>query len=149
MNLDPVIARLVAAKLGKSVEEIDALATIDANPPQQLPALYVVNDDDRGAAPRALVDSGIYDQLVDCDFQIAAILPADGAQKGAAAKQLRQLRDAIEALFTAWVHPDAEGTATAYVRYQLIRAAAGRLAFAVRFRTVRRIRRHVTTGADA
>lgn len=148
MNLEPVIARLKAAKLAGAVEEIDALAQLDTNPPQFLPALYAVNDDDRGAAPRKIVDAGIHDQEIDCDFQIAAIVPADGAQRGGGAKAMRELRDAIEKLFTGWVHPEAEGRSTAFVRYQLIRASAGRLAFAVRFRTVRRVRVPITGGAE-
>lgn len=146
MNLEPVTARLAAAALTRQpIGEIEDLALLRAKPPRFFPTMFVANDRERGAAPREQIGD-MHDQLVDCDFMIAVYTDPAGQRGKSGAQVRRELRDAIEALFFGWVHPDADGKPTAFAGFELVQITPEFICFGLRFRTVRRLRATITRG---
>ncbi|WP_310476667.1 hypothetical protein, partial [Sandarakinorhabdus sp.] len=91
--------------------------------------------------PRSL--QGIHDQQMVATFVVVIMVGADAANPRRASDQLQQLIKGVEDRLVGWVHPDAEGQATAHAGSALLSIADGRLEWALRFRTQRRIRKAV------
>lgn len=141
IDLAPIVARLAADPELPEPKGAAALARIEAAPPAFLPALFVVADGETASAPRRLV--GIHDQLVEASFLVLAMVRADGAPALVEAA-LARLTGRVEAALAGWVHPEAEGEATAILSSQLVRLDAGVIAWGQRFATRRRVRVAVT-----
>lgn len=142
MNLQPVIDRLEGV-MARPVETVVALAALGTRAPTFMPAVYVVPDGEQAQAPRAL--QGIHDQQLLATFVVVIMVAANSADPARAAADLKQLEDKIEARLVGWVHPDAEGQATAHAGSALLAIADGRIEWALRFRTQRRIRKAVVS----
>ena len=134
MNLAPVTARLLSG--GIVAKGLAALVQLRVTPAQSYPAIFVAPDRETASAPAALI--GAHDQLVGCDFLVVIHLDANSAKLD---DDLQRLPDLIEGRLTGWVHPEAEGTATALRSQQLFEIENGRVALMMKFATQRRIRK--------
>ncbi len=142
MNLPPIIDRLKAG--GVPAEGLAALIQLRVKPRQSFPAIFVAPDRETGLAPRDL--TGVHDQGVNCDFLVVIHLDGNSVRLDA---DIERLTGKVDELLTGWVHPDAEGEATAFRSQQLFEIENGRVAMMMKFGTYRRIRRAVTTGDAA
>ena len=142
MNLDPVIARFDGV-FARPVDSVAALAALGDRPPAFLPAVFVVPDGEQAATPRAV--TGIHDQDIACTFVVVLMVSATAADPNAAAAELKALTAIVEGRLVGWVHPDAEGSATAHAGSALLGITEGRIEWAIRFRTRRRLRVAVTS----
>jgi hypothetical protein len=141
MNLVPITERLVAGGV-PNVEGVSALAVMRARPPQFLPAAYVVAGREAARAPRALV--GRHDQLVDCSFSVLLFNGVTPRNPQLGDTEIERHVRLVEELLTGWVHPDADGTATALAAIQLLEIAEARVVTTLDFQTVRRITKNIT-----
>jgi hypothetical protein len=140
MDLQPVIDRLDGVHT-RPVESVAALAALGTRPPGFLPAIYAVPDGEQPLAPRQL--QGIHDQQLIATFVVVIMVGVEAANPRATARQLEALIKAVEDRLVGWAHPDAEGQATAHAGSALLSIADGRIEWALRFSTQRRIRKAV------
>lgn len=141
MNLDPVATRLKGV-INRPIQTVVDLALLGDRGPSFLPAVFVAPDGEDPAAPRRL--SGIHDQMISCTFVVVVMVGGEAAQASRIAEQLQGLITDIEERLVGWAHPDAEGEATAHAGSALLAMAGGRVEWAIRFTTQRRIRKAVT-----
>ncbi len=137
MRLAPIIDRLepLGLRLVEGAVEFAGLAA----PPSRLPAAYIVPQNDEAASNRF----GTYaiDQRV--TTTIAVVLVLDAARRGggtAVSDELEDWSEKIRDRLLGWQHPDA----TSLFEYgggQLLSADGNALAWALRFKTARHIRK--------
>ena len=140
MNLDPVVARLEGV-IRRPVESVVDLAMLGERGPNFLPAVYVAPDSETPGPPRRL--AGIHDQTVECTFVVLIMVGSNAADPKRIAGELQALTNDIEQRLVGWAHPDAEGQATAHAGSTLLAMAGGRIEWAIKFTTQRRIRKAV------
>jgi hypothetical protein len=137
MRLTPIIQRLEPIGL-RLIEGAVEFAGLNA-PPSRLPAAYVVPQSEEAAANRL----GTYaiDQRV--TETIAVVLVLDAARRGgggAVSEELEDWSDRIRDRLLGWQHPDA-AIGFEYAGGQLLSADGTTLAWALRFKSVRHIRK--------
>lgn len=139
MDLAPVVARLEAHGIA-GIEMLAALSLIEQRPPAGFPAYYVAPEREAATAPRRVTDGGIHDQEVPCDFVVLVLVQAGGINPAAADAELAAKTATIEQALAGWRHPDADGTATAFLAGRLLPTEPSILGWIMTFRTLRRIR---------
>lgn len=142
MNLEPAIDRLAPLST-RPIQGVTALAALGDKPPVFFPAIYVVPDGESPGPVRRI--TGIYDQEIACNFVVVLMVKAGGINPEAEAAELQKLITHTEALIVGWVHPDAEGEATQHRGSALLSLSAGRVEWALRFATRRRLRKPIVS----
>ena len=137
MRLAPIIERLepVGLRLVEGAVEFAGLSSA----PTRLPAAYVVPQSD-DAAPNRLGTYAI-DQRVTAT--IAVVLVLDAARRGgggAVSDELEDWSERIRDRLIGWKHPDAD-TGFEYAGGQLLSADGTALAWALRFKSARHVRK--------
>lgn len=141
MNLAPIVERLEGV-IRRPIESVVDLAMLGERGPNFLPAIFVAPDSETPTAPRQL--AGIHDQTLSCTFVVVVMVGGNSADAARIAAELQALNQDIEDRLVGWAHPDAGGEATAHAGSTLLAIAGGRVEWAIKFTTQRRIRRAVT-----
>jgi hypothetical protein len=140
MNLQPVADRLKGIT-PRGASSAVALAALGDRPPQFFPAIFVIPDGEQAGTPRRL--AGVHDQLLTVSFMVLIMVSTAAADPNRVTTELETLTNNIEERLVGWAHPDAEGQATAHAGSALLAMAGGRIEWAIKFTTQRRIRKAV------